>query len=192
MPLEADYVVTSASNTGVALCLSKATNRRVAKSLGEDGSRIFELPNRFAAKPMLRLFLQSIGSNNTRQSPLLIGANNARDLDDATNQIEQKGVAGCSAASPAEIECVSFGTETAVNLLSSIGVNGKLEHRPFGTTVGYLLGLLSAPAQARALETISLRRPLIRGGYAEVKFSKTTEAVQQIILLPGDTLAWKQ
>jgi hypothetical protein len=78
-------------------------------------------------------------------------------------------------------------------LLSSIWVNGQLLYRPPGTTLGYIVEtLLKTDEQARAFETLSLKRPLITGGYAEVTFPKTLANAQQIILLSGDRIAWKR
>jgi hypothetical protein len=188
--LVADYAVTS-TNVGVALHLLKTADQRAAKSLSADPGPIFSLSNRFAAKPILRLFLQSLHKDNSLQPAILIGANDVHDLETATEQIEKSGRAGCPATSSTAIECISFASGTAVSLLSPMRVNGKPELRPFGTTMAYILDTQSHNALDHALQTASLRRHLVRGGYAEVEFPRTLDAVAQIILLPNDVLAWK-
>jgi len=124
---------------------------------------------------MLRLFLQSLKSNNTLRSPVLIGTTNAADLESATTQIEESSSGGCPSVSSAAIECVSFGKGTAVSVLSSVWINDRLRYLPLGTTVGYVVEVHSKDGheQAPALQTISLKRPLVTGGYAEVTFPIT-------------------
>jgi hypothetical protein len=192
--VDAQYEVVPLSQTGVALRLSKTENRRSGKALGAEANLIFGLGSRFASKPMLRLFLESIGNNKTNQASILIGANNASDLATATRHIESNQSVACPVASPAEIDCVSFNKGTAVSLLSSLWINDRLIYLPLGTSLYYVVETVSGSehGQARALETISLRRPLATGGYAEVIFPRTLTSVQQVILLSGDRLTWEQ
>jgi hypothetical protein len=191
--LDAQYKVVPVAGGGVALRLSNSKNRKWEGSPGSDGELIFGLSTRFATKPKLRLFLESVRDDNTQRLPILIGADNSSDIDTVTRQIEAKRAAGCPAGSSAAVECVAFNKENAVSLLSSIWVNGQLLYRPPGTTLGYIVEtLLKTDEQARAFETLSLKRPLITGGYAEVTFPKTLANAQQIILLSGDRIAWKR
>jgi hypothetical protein len=192
--VDAQYEVVPLPQTGVALRLSKTENRRSGKALGTEASLIFGLPSRFASKPMLRLFLESIGSDKTNRASILIGATNASDLATATRQIESNQSVACPVASPAEIDCVSFNKGTAVSLLSSLWINGRLLYLPLGTSLYYVVETVSRSehGQARALETISLRRPLATGGYAEVIFPRSLTSAQQVILLSGDRLTWEQ
>ncbi len=196
--LEADYRVISPSTTGVELLLSHTSNRRAGQSLGADGDLPFELSGRFASRPLLRLFLQSIGDGKAQPTAILLGASSVHDLDETTHRIEENGRTSCPPSSSPTFECISFGTETAVSLLSSVRINGKTELRPFGTTMGYLIDVASSgagrsntAALTQTLQTASLSRPLAGGGYAEVTFPKTIDSVNQIVLLPGDHLAWK-
>jgi len=191
--LVAQYEVVPTSQTGVALRLSKTENRRSGRKLGAEASAVFGLSARFATRPMLRLFLQSLNDNNSLRSPILIGGSNVADLDTATYQIERNSSGGCPVGLPTAIDCISFGEKTAVSLLASVWINGRLLYRPLGTTVGYMIETLSKSGseQARALETISVRRPLTTGGYAAVNFPKTLASANQVILLNGDRLSWK-
>jgi hypothetical protein len=191
--LDAQYEVITSSESGVALHLSKTENRRSEKSQGPEGALIFRLSTRFATKPMLRLFLQSLKSNNTLRSPVLIGTTNAADLESATKQIEESSSGGCPSVSSAAIECVSFGKGTAVSVLSSVWINDRLRYLPLGTTVGYVVEVHSKDGheQAPALQTISLKRPLATGGYAEVTFPRALASARQVILLNGDRLSWQ-
>jgi len=197
--LEADYRVTSPSSIGAALVLSRTANRRAATSLGAEANLIFELSNRFAPKPLLRLFLQSIGEGKAQPAAILLGASGVHDLEEATRRVEENGHTSCPQPSSPAVECICFGTETAVSLLSSVQINGKTELRPFGTTVGYMIDVrFSTPGPPNKdlldhdLQTVTLSRPMVTGGYAEVKFPRTMDSVSQIVLLPGDRLAWKQ
>jgi hypothetical protein len=58
---------------------------------------------------------------------------------------------------------------TAVNLLSSVRINGKEELLPFGTSLGYLFDV---KAKGNSLETLSLKCQLATGDYAEVQFPR--------------------
>jgi hypothetical protein len=197
--LEADYRVTAPSSIGVELLLSRTVNRRAGRSLATDANLVFDLSGRFKSKPLLRLFLQSIGDGKAQPTAILLGASDFHDLDEGTLHIEERGRTSCPATPPSDLECISFGTGTAVSLLSSVRINGKAELRPFGTSVGYLLdvavsgtGRRDAAAQTQVLQTASVHRSLLEGGYAEVDFPKTIDSVNQIVLLPGDRVAWKQ
>lgn len=52
-------------------------------------------------------------------------------------------------------------------------------------------GRNKADALSQMLQTASLSRSLVAGGYADVKFPKTIDSVSQIVLLPGDRLDWE-
>jgi hypothetical protein len=188
--LEAEYEIVPLTATGVTLHLLKTANRRPPKNLIAKESLVFNLSARFATSPLLRLLLETVGGDNKKRSSVLIGASNVSDLDVATRQIEEDSAGECPASLTA-VNCVSFGKETAVSLLSSLWVNGRRSYRPVGTTLGYMIDILPKDKKARALATISLKRPLPTGGYAEVTFPKTTEDAQQIILLSGDRLTWR-
>ena len=191
--VEAQYEVVAVAGGGVGLRLSRTTHRRLVKSLDPEGKLIFHLSTRFATRPRLRLLLESVGDNHMQRSPVLLGASDSADLDAVTRAIEGDARGGCPRALPATVDCVAFDQGTAVSLLAPIWVNGRLLYRPPGRTVGYLIGLLKSDReQARALQTLLLRRPLITGGYAEVVFPRTMESAQQVILLSGDRLTWKK
>jgi hypothetical protein len=190
--LEADYKVVSGSGDGVALRLSRTANKKVARSLGATGTRLFEMSNRFQSKPMLRLFLQSVGDGKESLPAILVGADSVSDLEKATEQIEKNGRKNCPENVSSRVDCLLFSSGTAVSLMSSVDLNGKAELLPFGTSVGYMVDISSRGNSGHTLKTVSLSRMLMGGGYANINFRKTLEAVQQIVLLPGDRLDWKQ
>lgn len=186
--LEAYYRVTAASDDGVALHLSRTANQKGARSTGATGmEQLFDLSNRFRSKSMLRLFLQSVGAGTDQSPAILIGANTVSAIERATDQIEKHGQTHCPENNSDQSDCLLFGAGTAVSLMSSVTINGKIELLPFGTSVGYIVDT----ASSHVLETVSLSRSLASGGYAEVRFPRTRDAVQQLVLLPGDRLAWK-
>jgi hypothetical protein len=187
--LEAQYDVIPLSATGVTLHLSKTSAPKSDRSFNAKDRLVFDLSTHFATEPLLRLFLEKTKDGVTKQSAL-IGANNTLDLDATTLQIESNTAGDCPAL-PTKANCVSFGKDTAVSLLFPVWVNDKLDYRPIGTTVGYMIDILPMSKKARALETVSLKRPLTMGGYAEVTFQKSTQSAGQVLLLSADRLTWK-
>ncbi|WP_158943919.1 hypothetical protein [Granulicella sp. S190] len=185
--LEAQYEVVPSSASGVSLQPSKASRRPSTRSSGQEES-FFNLSSRFQATPLLRLFLETAKDGNTKQ-PALIGASNMADIESATKLIEQSNTGNCP-ASLTNVVCTPFAQGTGVSLLFPIWVNGKLSYRPIGTTLEYMIAILQANKKSRAIETISLKRPLATGGYAEVVFPRTMEDAGQILLLSGDRLTW--
>jgi hypothetical protein len=187
---EAEYKVLPAADTGVALHLYRAANQRAAKSVGASTVQLFEISKSLRSKTLLRLYLVSVGTNKLLNA-MLLAANSAEDLVRATDEIEQNGRSACPQSLVDQVDCILFGSHTAVSLLSSINVNGKEELLPFGTTVGYKIDISSHGNLGRELKTVSLSRVLAGGGRAEVHFPQTPEAAQQLVLLPGDVLAWQ-
>jgi hypothetical protein len=186
--IETQYEVVSSATSGVALQLSKPSSRRPNNS-SEPNESFIDLPSRFQTAQLLRLFLERSKDGKTKQ-PALIGARNMSDIETATRQIEESSIGDCPAL-PSKIVCVPFGKDTGVSLLFPVWLNGKLSYRPIGTTLGYMIDILSAKEKTRALETMELKRPLATGGYADVIFKKSFEDAQQIFLLNGDRLTWK-
>jgi hypothetical protein len=187
---EAEYKVISAADTGVALHLYRSANQKNAKSVGANTAQLFELSKRFRSKALLRLYLVSVGADKFLNA-VLLGANSVEDLMRATDKIEQNGRSACPDGKADQVDCIMFGSGTAASLMSSISVNGKEELLPFGITVGQKVDVSSHGNLERTIKTVSLSRALAGRGYAEVHFPQTKEAAQQLVLLPGDVLAWK-
>lgn len=79
-----------------------------------------------------------------------------------------------------------------MSLLSAIWVNGQLRDYPVGTHIKSLLEALPKDKEARALQTVSLKRPLATGQYVEVLFPKTLVDASKVVLLAGDHVSWKR
>jgi hypothetical protein len=186
--LETEYEVVPSTTSGVALQLSKSSNRHLNNS-SEPNESFLNLPSRFQTAQLLRLFLERSKGGKTKQ-PALIGASNVSEVEAVTRQIEDSNTGDCPAV-PSKIVCVPFGKDTGVSLLLPIWLNGKLSYRPIGTTLGYMIDILPVKEKTRALETIELKRALATGGYADVIFKRNIEDAQQIFLLNGDRLTWK-
>jgi hypothetical protein len=189
---EAEYKVLSATDTGIALHLSRSANRKAAKSVGASTVQLFEMAKKFRSKALLRLYLVSVGVGTDKLlNAILLGANSVADLTRATDKIERNGRSTCPEGLTDQVDCIMFGNGTAVSLLSSISVNGKEELVPFGITVGYKVEVSLHGNHGREIKTISLSRAVAGGGRAEIHFPQTSEAAQQLVLLPGDVLTWK-
>ena len=158
------------------------------KASGEDAA--FRLEDQFKAEPLLRLYLQSIGSNQASGDPLLLGAKNERAMETLTARVEAMKYRGCLGAATPETDCVRFGEGTAVNLLVKVWINGKSAYRPMGTTLSYVIETLPQGDQARALQTVSVRRVIVNGEEAEIRFPKTPAGAHQVVLLSGDRIWW--
>lgn len=187
----AQYEIVQVSSSGVALQLSKQSHLPSGASLQTEDHAGFRLQNRFAARTMFRLFLQSSRPDGSQQDAILIGATTASELNEATRQIQESGLRTCPANLSSSTDCVRFEQGTAVSLLASIWINGRLSYRSFGFTLGQVLELLPVNEQPRAIATFTLQRPLRRGGYANIVIARNPDATEQIILLPGDRITWK-
>ena len=154
---------------------------------GESRRDGLELARRFQSKEMLRLFLQSVGVSGLTPA-VLLGTNRTGDLEAATEEIARDR--SCPTSTGARRDCLLFGQGTAVSLMSAVTVNGKPETVPFGVSVGQILTGPAKGTPGDAIQTVSLSRRLVGGGYADVRFPRTLEGVQQIVLLPGDMLTW--
>lgn len=56
--------------------------------------------------------------------------------------------------------------------MSPVSINGKSKLLPFGTSMGYVIDTSSRGGNGHTLETASLTRSLVGGGYAEVRLPK--------------------
>jgi hypothetical protein len=187
----AQYEVLQISDTETALRLVKQSDHPATESLGDKNSSVFGLQSRFSTKPILRLFLESSMHDGPRRSAMLVGSTNALDLNNATRQIQESSFSSCPTTITASTDCVLFKKRIAVSLLLPIWVNGKLVYRPIGTPLGYILDMLPDNEKSRAIETVSLLRPIGKEHYANVEFPRNLESTQHIVLLNGDRITWK-
>ncbi|MDE1178143.1 MAG: hypothetical protein PW789_16340 [Edaphobacter sp.] len=183
--VEAVYRVVSSSGRNVGLRQVSAMGRKEASISREQKQSIFDLPSLLRDKPALRLFLAEAGDHDNLPG-IIAATSTATEMPELTTAIVHEP-RSCPRSIPAGEACVFF-NGTAVNLLSSIEINGKQELLPFGTSLGYVVDVR---AKGNALTSFSLKRQLATGDYAEVKFAPTLDAIQQIVLLPGDLLRWK-
>jgi len=186
------YEIVPAGEAGVALHLSTVSNHESTSSMRSGSSLLYSLDNRMAMKPRLRLFLQSSNKNGSKQNAILLGAEGDQDLDNLTGIIVASSPAVCPATLKATIDCISFEEGTAVSLLSSVFINGKISYRSIGTPVSSVIELLPQREQSRAIQTATLIRPLVQGGYAKVEIPNNLDGARQILLLSGDRLSWKR
>ena len=141
---------------------------------------------------MLRLFLQGFSEGKQGKSesgPILIGATDATRLDALTDLIRKRGSVACD-SSPGDA-CVNLPTDS-VSLLSIIWINGRRTVSAFGTPLAAQIFRLPEAKQAEALQSVQVSRELSLGRYANIRFTRTVEGAQQVLLLPGDRIEWKE
>jgi hypothetical protein len=167
--------------------------RRFRPKLGSSAAEnnlYSELPNRFAATPWMRLFLESLSEGGATRSAMLLGSSSLRDLNATTELIRSRGKVACATHQPGSV-CVIF-VNDSVSLLASLWINGRSTLYPLGTQLAVLLRELPQGKQAKALSSVRVIRPLASGAYTEILFPKTMEGLTQVTLLPHDRVSWQQ
>jgi hypothetical protein len=175
---------------GSALRLLEIESRGLGKTFDKGTGSPRSIPDRFAASPQLRLMLLTLRNDDTRRFPVLLGSTDTLQIWDASDKIAGGTLQACPDASSSGLQCMFFDKDSTVSVLISVWVNGRHSYRPLSTTLGSLIGLLPESEANRALETVSIDRPLLAGGYARVNFPHDMESASKIILLNGDRLTW--
>jgi hypothetical protein len=189
--LTVDYDVFSRPGGGVGLRLNHRPDREQRTSLGAEDRQFLTLDQGFAATSVLRLFLEGFSEEKQGKSesgPILIGATDATRLDLLSDLIRKRDSVAC-VNSPGDV-CVDLPTGS-VSLSSIIWINGRRTASAFGTSLASQLFRLPQPKQARALESVQVIRQLRLGQYANIRITRTIEGAQQLLLLPGDRIVWK-
>jgi hypothetical protein len=189
--LTVDYDVFSRPGGGIGLRLNHRPDREQRTSLGAEDRQLLTLEPRFSATSVLRLFLQGFSEEKQGKSesgPILIGATDAGRLDLLTDLIRKRDSVAC-VNSPGDV-CVDLPTGS-VSLSSIIWINGRRTPSTFGTSLAAQLFRLPRPKQAEALESVQVMRQLSLGRYANIQIRRTIEGAQQLLLLPGDRIMWK-
>ena len=182
--IEAQYEVVASSASGVTLHLSRTENRQLSRETGVEEKNMFNLVRLTQKSTMLRLFLQARTDKGVERKPILLLSNNIEGLDQATRRIDASASDQCAAVNVNETSCIYF-TKSAVSLMISCSINGKLSYKPLGTTVSQVIND-SRPA----LDSLVLTRKRMSGGYAEISFPRTLEAAGQVMIINGDRLSW--
>jgi hypothetical protein len=182
--IEAQYEVIPGSSSGVALRLSQTSNRHLLRKAGEEDKTMFDLVSLTQTATMLRLFLQARTDKGVERKPILLLSNSTEGLDQATRQVDSSASNGCAAVSVDGTTCISF-TKSAVSLMISCRINGKLSYKALGTTVSQAI-----KDSQPALNSLVLTRRMTNGGYAAFVFPRSLEAANQMMLVNGDSLSW--
>jgi hypothetical protein len=180
---EAVYRVVSSSGRKVALRLVSSKGKKEIH--GKQSRELFELSKLLHDKPVLRVFLAMAG-NKKLLPAIVLGSRTAAEMQTLTDAILNSD-RSCPNSTTANELCLVF-DGTAVNLLSDVQINGKEELLPFGISLGQIFDV---KAKGSSLETLSLKRQLATGDYAEIQFPRTLGSLLQIVLLPGDQLEWR-
>jgi hypothetical protein len=141
---------------------------------------------------MLRVFLEGFSEEKQGKSesaPILLGVSDATRLDLLTDLIRKTDPVAC-VSSPGAV-CVDLPTGS-VSLSSIIWINGRRTASAFGTSLASQLFRLPEPKQAEALESVQVIRRLGLDRYANIEITRTVEGAQQILLLPGDRIEWRE
>lgn len=176
---------------GSSLRLLEIKSRGLGKTFDKGSDSPRSAPDRFAASSQLRLMLLTLRNDDTRRFPILLGSTDTLEMWDASDRFVGGTLTACPASSSSGLQCMFFDKDTAVSVLISVWVNGRHSYRPLVTTLGSLIGRLPESEAKRALETVSIDRPLTGGGYAKVNFPHDMESASKIILLNGDRLTWQ-
>ncbi len=182
--IEAQYEVVATSASGVALRLAQTSNRQLSHQTAQEDNTIFDLVRLTQPATMLRLFLQSRTDQGIERKPILLLSRSIQGLDQATRRIDSSASDQCAAVNGNETSCIFF-AKSAVSLMISCSVNGKLSYKPLGTTVSQVIND-SQPA----LNSLVLTRRIMSGGYAAISFPRTLEAAGQVMIINGDRLSW--
>ncbi|SRR6266567_483069 len=176
--------------SGSALRILGIASRGLGKTLDNEADSPRSVPYRFAASSRLRLMLLTLANDDTRRFPVLLGSTNTLEIWDASDKIVGGTLTRCPPSSSSGLECMFFDKDSAVSVMMSLWVNGRHLYRPLSATVGSLIGMLPDSEANRALATVSIKRPLVGGGYARVNFPHDQEGARKVILLNGDRLTW--
>jgi len=167
-------------------------SRGEGSSPGAEDRQLLKLDRRFAACSVLRLFLQGFSDGNrgkSESSPILIGTSNSTRLDLVTESIRKRDPGAC-VTSLGDV-CLDLPTGS-VSLSSIIWINGRQTASAFGTSLASQLFQLPEPKQAEALKSVQVIRRLGVERYAKIEIMRTIDGAQQLLLVPGDRIEWKE
>lgn len=190
--LTVNYDVVSRHGGGIGLRLNHRPDGGQRASLGAEDRQFLTLDQQFAPTSMLRVFLEGFSEERQGKSesaPILLGASDATRLDLLTDLIRKRDPVAC-VSSPGTV-CVDLPTGS-VSLSSIIWINGRRTASAFGTSLASQLFRLPERKQAEALESVQVIRRLGLDRYANIEITRTVEGAQQILLLPGDRIEWRE
>ena len=134
-------------------------------------------------------FLQGFSQGESESDAILIGTSDATQLDELTDVVRQRNPVACMSFRGAA--CIDLPHGSA-SLFAMIWINGRRTAFPFGTNLASLLFLLPPSKLAGALKSVQVMRPLSPDRYVRIQIARTEEGVRQVLLLPGDKVAWTQ
>jgi len=178
------FSIEGRSPVGVTLAL--ASSRKHLR--GNEKTIVSEMLSKFAAYPLLRLFLeQGTTSSEKARHPILLGAKTQDILDQITDRVSQKGERGCDSSAP-ESSCIIV-TDGTISLLSTITINGRAALYAPGTTLAQVLEVNTADKPDRTLQAVTVQRRF-DDHYATILFSRDRETASKLILINGDRIKW--
>jgi len=189
--LTVNYDVVLRHGGGIGLKLTHHEDGGQRASPGAEDRQLLTLDQRFAATSVLRLFLGGVSEERQgkpESAPILLGASDVTRLDSLTDLIRKRDSIAC--VSEAGAVCADL-PSGSVSLSSVIWINGRRTAIAFGTSLASQLFRLPEPKQAGALESVQVLRKLSLGRYANIQITRTVDGAQQLFLLPGDRIVWK-
>ncbi len=178
--------------SGSALRLLDIKSRGLGKTFDKEAGSPRSVPERFGESSLLRLTVLTLRNDDTKRSPVLLGSTDTLEIWDASDRIVGGTLTACPPSSSSGLQCMFFDKDSAVSVLISVWINGRHVFHPLSTTLGSLIGRLPESEVNRALETVSIDRPIIGGGYARVNFPHDQESAGKVILLNGDRITWRR
>lgn len=139
---------------------------------------------------MLRLFLfTEFVPTHERRTALLIGAENAYQVNRGTAAISKDPGIPCEQLTASGIDCASLDGTVSMSVDMDVVVNEKMNHFPIGSTVESALDGVPKDKIAQAIKTLRIQR-LFRGKYADLDFNHPRDAFSKLTLFAGDRLSW--
>jgi hypothetical protein len=183
-PLVSSVLFSVEGRSPVGVTLTLASSRKHLR--GNAKTMTSEMLRKFAAYPLLRLFLeQGTTSSEKARHPILLGAKTQDVLNQITDRVSQKGERGCDSNAP-ESSCIIVSDGT-ISLLSTITINGRAALYAPGTTLAQVLDANTADKPDRALQTVTVQRRF-DDHYATILFLRDRETASKLILINGDRI----
>jgi hypothetical protein len=180
------------SESGVTLRLLRTEKRSAGSTTPEAKASDVTLATDFASTPRLRLFLEDLVISGNAKSPaILIGASTTRDLDDATQAIENNPAISCKALLRWQVTCAFFDGLVTVSPMFHVFVNGSPTYVPIGSRLGFVIPRMTGSQETNLIRTLRVQRSF-QGKALTVQFAHNIDDISQLLLFGEDRISWSR